>query len=1021
MRSLSSVLEDYPNVLGRGLTEPEVRASRAKHGSNRLTPLPRQPLWLRFLEKFDEPIIKILLAAALLSMLVQLLEPPADSLCYVLFGVVLTLLVGVAIATRAARHRHWLPVTFFLTAVILWPLGLALAHTSFDGLAVMAAVVLATGVTFASEYRSEREFDLLNTQRESVKAKVLRGGEVCTIPFEDVVVGERILLETGDEICADGRLVRATDLQVDQSLMTGEAEPVPKRTGPLDDSADGPDRPDALYRGTQIVHGLAEMIALDVGDATYLGRIARSLSQKSPSALDVPEGRERVQRKLAMTKDLTPLQVKLERLARTISKAGYLAATVIFLTMIVRGLVRGELRWPPPDEDWAAVMVDNSSRLLSYFMYMVIVIVVAVPEGLPMSVTVSLALAMRKMTRANCLVRQLSACETIGSTTIICTDKTGTLTKNRMQVVRVSTANTRDQSSMPAWQQYKLAASWPGKGGPVDWMIVNAAVNSTANLSQTRGLPAPVGNSTEGALLLWLNQLGVDYRELRQRFGHTYQVPFSSEQKRMTSVLSRGQDRIVLVKGSPEWLVEHSIGYVGDQGEEHAWTDEARESVLAQLALAAGQALRTLAFAHRVTPAWDSAAGGPDDEAREELERDLVFAGFVTIQDPLRGDVREALHLCRRAGIEVLMITGDSTETAYAISAQIGLLDRPDALALAGKDLEVLSDSEVKQRLPRLRVLARARPLDKLRLVKLLQELGEVVAVTGDGTNDAPALKRADVGLAMGRTGTPVAKEASKIILLDDAFSTIVKGVRWGRALYENIQRFVQFQLTINVSALSIAFLGPLLGVQPPFTVLQLLWINIIMDTFASIALCSEPPRSGLMRLPPKRRDESILSPGMRWNIFATAAFFIVVMLALLLAMKGTPTKPGWFALAADGSGRWSGPFPDFTLRQVSIFFTTYVMFQVWNEINCRSLTPETSGLRRLWQNPTFLGIIVLIVAGQWLIVTFGGALFQVERLRWLDWLMIAGATTSVLVYAELLRWLRLGLAIGVSGGGLRA
>src|SRR5262249_13273628 len=391
----------------------------------------------------------------------------------------------------------------------------------------------------------------------------------------------------------------------------------------------------------------------------------------------------------------------------------------------------------------------------------------------------------------------------------------------------------------------------------------------------------------------------------------------------------------------------------------------------------------------------------PEDEEalharRDTLEHGLVFTGFVAIRDPLREDVKAALEECRRAGIQVMIITGDNEETARAIGLEGGLLDEPASLVLTSEKFNAWDDAEVKERLPHIRILARARPLDKYRMVKLLQECKHVVAVTGDGTNDAPALKRADVGLAMGRTGTEVAKEASKIVLLDDAFSTIVKAVHWGRALYENIQRFIQFQLTITASALAIAFLGPLVGVKPPFTVLQLLWINVIMDTLASIALCSEPPRPGLMRLPPKQRDESILTRPMLWTIGTTAAFFVMVMMTLLLGME----YGKWFA----GAELESVDFPGFTVRQVTIFFTVYIFFQVWNEINCRSLVPEVSGFSGLWRNPTFLTVMGLIVAGQVLIVTFGDGIFKVEPLAPLEWVVIAAATASVLVFSEIVR-----------------
>src|SRR5262245_7776622 len=455
----------------------------------------------------------------------------------------------------------------------------------------------------------------------------------------------------------------------------------------------------------------------------------------------------------------------------------------------------------------------------------------------------------------------------------------------------------------PEWVSPVPHLPWPRDGKPIDWIVLNAAVNSTANLEQKEGRLVTVGNSTEGALLNWLNEAGLVYEKLRLQFEPLYQLHFSSERKRMTTVIRYGERLVVLAKGAPEWVLEQSTHYQAADGTVKDWTAEARQQVETQLRDSAAQAMRTLAFAYAVLPAETPTEEDALHAMRDALEKGLVFTGFVAIRAPLREDVKDAVAQCRGAGIEVKMITGDNVETARAIAYEIGLvgardaaINTPDSAILTSDGFNKLTDDEVKARLPSLRVLARARPLDKFRMVKLLQEQGEVVAVTGDGTNDAPALKKADVGLAMGIAGTEVSKEASKIVLLDDAFSTIVKAVHWGRSLYENIQKFIQFQLTINVSALTIAFLGPFFGVEPPFTVLQLLWINVIMDTLASIALCSEPPRPGLMQAPPKRRDEDILTPAMKRTILITAGFFVVVMLGLLVLMRGSPTEPGWFA-----------------------------------------------------------------------------------------------------------------------------
>jgi Ca2+-transporting ATPase len=631
---------------------------------------------------------------------------------------------------------------------------------------------------------------------------------------------------------------------------------------------------------------------------------------------------------------------------------------------------------------------------------MVIIIVVAVPEGLPMSVTVSLALAMRKMTRANSLVRQLVACETIGSATIICSDKTGTLTQNKMQVVRIFFDGLTHDRNKPNWPKANGMRS--GDDPPMEWIALNCALNSTANLEKKEGKIAVVGNTTEGALIQWIAESHLDYIKLRDEYPVLYQMHFSSERKRMTTVVEHRGVLLSLVKGAPEIVLEHCTHYLGADGQARELSEVDRQGIAIALQDAASHAMRTLGFAFKKLPADLPRNEDAIHERREDIEKGLVFAGFVAIRDPLRPEVKDAVKQCRDAGIEVMMITGDNLETGRAIGKEIGLLDAPESLAITSSDFNLWSDDEVKAKLPNIRILARARPLDKFRMVRLLQEQQHVVAVTGDGTNDAPALKKADVGLAMGIAGTEVAKEASKIVLLDDSFATIVKAVHWGRSLYENIQRFILFQLTINVSALMIAFLGPFLGVKPPFTVLQLLWINVIMDTFAAIALCSEPPRPGLMKMKPKRRDESIVTPAMMKTILTTALFFVVAMVTLLLGMK----YGNWFA---EGSGsnpdRWE--FAPLNIRQVSIFFTVYVFFQVWNQINCRSLTPDQSGLKGLFKNPTFMTIASLVVIGQVIIVSIGGSVFAVEPLGIIDWLLIAVATSSVLLFAEIARRIR--------------
>jgi Ca2+-transporting ATPase len=1030
MRSLRAVSDLFPRTTEAGLSDAEVADSRARFGVNRLTPLPRDPAWKKFLEKFDEPIIKILLGASLLKIVVDLFDASP-----LIGGLALAAVAAVFGVARVAKIGEWVPSILFVLAALLVGVSVALGAPSFEGLAVMLAVALATGVAFFSEYRSDQEFEKLNAAKDSVRVKVLRSG-IHTVGLEDVVVGDLVLLETGDEIPADGRVVRANELQIDQSLMTGESEWVKKTAAHPDDTADGPENRGNLFRGTQVGDGAGQMLVTNVGDDTMIGQIARRLGgepdEEPAPAAETAESREaRVQRKLTISKASTPLQEKLEVLAGLISKVGYYAAGAIFLALLARGLATGEVRFSPTYvvsaetgqyvRDAAGRLVTDPAlgtlesggqtalasvkALLSYFVYMVIIVVVAVPEGLPMSVTVSLAIAWRKMSQANSLVRQLVACETIGSATVICSDKTGTLTQNKMTVSRLGLGTAVfDRERGPGGSE-AVAGGDAGPGSPLWWVLVNAGANSTATLEEKNGKTVTVGNSTEGALLNWLaagawvRTSPYSHITLRTTHPTLYQIHFSSDRKRMTTVVKNAGGAAVLVKGAPEALLAACRKYAAPDGTVHPLTPEVRAAIHTQIVAAAGDAMRTLAFAHADLPADFPLTEAAVHERRAEIEDDLVFDGWVGIRDPLRDDVKEAVRQCRAAGIEVKMITGDTLETARAIGREIGLLDSPDALAMTHAEFDKLSDEELTQRLPRLRVLARARPLDKDRLVRLLQAQNEVVAMTGDGTNDAAALRKADVGLSMGISGTEVAKEASKIVLLDDAFSTIVRGVHWGRALYENIQRFVQFQLTINVSALVIAFLGPFFGLKPPFTVLQLLWINVIMDTFAAIALCSEPPRANLMRRPPKKRDESILTPAMRGNIFVTAAFFVVVMLGLLLGMR----HAGWFG----GGEALSHEFPEFTYRQATIFFTVYVFFQVWNQINCRSLDPKESGLHRLFENPQFLVIASLTVVGQVLIVSLGGRVFNVEPLGLVDWLVIAGATSSVLVFAEVARRVR--------------
>ena len=1036
MKTLRQIHDRFRNLAtDGGLASEQVLESRAALGANQLTPPTRVPLWRRFLEKFDEPIIGILLAAALLSTVVDLFKGGVTQGVCGLGVVVVALIPGLF----RRELRTWLPSLMLLAAVGLFALSALGGHPSYEGLAVMVAVMLATGVSFASEYQSDREFEALNTKRDAIRVKVTRDGQFRTINLEEVVVGDLVHLETGDEVPADGRLVTAVELALDQSLLTGESEPVRKTICRSDETAHGPDHAGCAFRGTQVAHGTANLRVAAVGDSTMVGQIARSLSNVGETETsNLPEAEEkqsevakadRIRDKLALSRRETPLQLKLKGLADLISTAGYVAAVAIFLVVMGRAWADGEL---------SGGLLPFLGALLSALVYAVIIVVVAVPEGLPMSVTVSLALAMRKMTRANSLVRQMVACETIGSATVICSDKTGTLTRNRMTVVGVLAEGIDLEIGKSGWKAVTRepllnGGTTPQK--PLDWLALNAAVNSTAHLEWKDGRQLLVGSGTEGALLRWLEEQEVGYKAVREVHPPLLQWHFTSERKRMATIIRKpgpaSVELVVLVKGAGEMVLDLCDRVMGADGAILPLGEADRENWRRRIVSQAAESMRTITYGCRFIR--DDDPKNPTDldtlyARQEELERGLVFLGFMAIQDPVRDDVPEAVARCAEAGIGVKMVTGDNPETARAIAREIGLIHHKDALLWTSREFNALTDDQARELLPRLTVLARAQPLDKLRLVRLLQSSGEVVAVTGDGTNDAPALKRADVGLSMGIAGTEVAKEASKIVLLDDAFSTIVKAVHWGRALYESIQRFIQFQLTINLSALVIAFLAPLYGIRPPFTVLQLLWINVIMDTFASIALCSERPEPGLMRQKPKRRDESIITRGMAFTILATALFYVVTLSGLLVVMRGDPANPGWLA----GEGPWMAEsagkvFPveagdllqsgldwtrgeggetvkvRFTVRQATLFFTAYVLFQVWNLFNCRSLDPKVSGLRGVAGNPWFIAIVVAIVVGQVMIVNLGGVIFNTQPLGW-EWLWISIATASVLGVGELTR-----------------
>ncbi len=878
-----------------GLTSSEVEESRRQHGGNILTPPEKVSLWKQFLEKFEDPIIRILLLAWLLSMVI-------------------------------ACVHCWGPEQAGLSA-FLEPLG------------IFFAIMLASTIGFFFEVKAARAFDVLNTVNDDVMVTVIRDGKVQEASRKDIVVGDVVMLNTGDEVPADGMLLEAHSLQINESTLTGEPV-IAKTTIEADFDSEATYPSNRVLRSTTVVDGHGIMRVDLVGDATEYGKV-------NQGAL--------------IDNDLdTPLQIQLKRLAGVISKLGYAAAAITFILLTVKLFVSGETDG----------VMDIVSSLLHNFMIAVTLIVVSVPEGLPMSVTLSLALSMNRMLKTNNLVRKMHACETMGAATVICTDKTGTLTQNRMQV---HDANFFALEGALAENQ----ASALVKEG--------IAVNSTANLNKENGEVKTIGNPTEAALLLWLDRQNVDYRPLREDARVISQLTFSTERKYMATVVESPLlgKKVLYVKGAPE-IVLGNCSRVAMPGEKSSAVEELRASIEAKLLEYQNMAMRTLGFAYQILEDGDNEA--PYENGRLH-GTDLTFLGFVAISDPVRSDVPEAVQSCLAAGVDVKIVTGDTPGTAREIGRQIGICnsDTPSAAIITGPDFEALSDDEAAKRVKDLKIMCRARPMDKQRLVRLLQEQDAVVAVTGDGTNDAPALKAAQVGLSMG-DGTSVAKEASDITIIDNSFSSIARAVMWGRSLYRNIQRFLLFQLTINVAACIIVMLGSLIGTESPLTITQMLWVNLIMDTFAAGALASLPPDWSVMKDRPRKSGKNgdfIITKPMTRSIFIVGAIFVAVQLALLVYLN------------ADGG---------MTPYEQSEFFTFFVMLQFWNMFNAKAYMTGHSAFKGIGSNYTFLAVCALIVIGQFFIVTFGGTMFNVVPLRIESWLVIAAVTSSVLWIGELLR-----------------
>lgn len=882
--------DDYSHI---GLTDEQVLKSRIEHGVNLLTPPKRPSLWKLYLEKFEDPVVRVLLVAALFSLLISIVE-----------------------------------------------------NEYAETIGIIMAILLATGIGFFFEYDAGKKFDLLNAVNEETLVKVIRNGRVQEIPRKEVVVGDIVLLETGEEVPADGALLEAISLQVNESNLTGEPV-VSKTTVEADFDEEATYASNHILRGTTIVDGHGSMCVEAVGDATEIGKVARQSTEQSTEP--------------------TPLNIQLTKLANLIGKIGFSVAGLAFLIFFVKDVALVyDFASFHTFRDWLPAL----QATLQYFMMAVTLIVVAVPEGLPMSVTLSLALNMRRMLSTNNLVRKMHACETMGAITVICTDKTGTLTQNLMQVYEANFGGLKNGSELGNDDLSRL-------------VMEGISVNSTAFLEEGASgeKPKGVGNPTEVALLLWLNEQGKDYLALREQATVIDQLTFSTERKFMATLVHSPLlgKKILYVKGAPEIVLGKCKEVILDGKRVDA--SDYRPAIEAQLLNYQNMAMRTLGFAFRVMDEEEQEIG---KEIQEKV-KDMSFLGVVAISDPIRPDVPAAVEKCRSAGIGVKIVTGDTPGTATEIARQIGLWlpEDTERNRITGAAFAELTDEEALDRVMDLKIMSRARPTDKQRLVQLLQQKGAVVAVTGDGTNDAPALNHAQVGLSMG-TGTSVAKEASDITLLDDSFNSIGTAVMWGRSLYKNIQRFIVFQLTINFVALFIVLLGSLVGTELPLTVTQMLWVNLIMDTFAALALASIPPGEGVMKEKPRKSTDFIITGSMKVHILGMGLAFLAVLMGMLL----------WFAHEEGGM----------TPRRLTIFFTFFVMLQFWNLFNARVFGTSDSAFKGITKSYGMELIILAILGGQILIVQFGGAVFRTVPLDLSTWMAIVSSTSLVLWMGELVR-----------------
>lgn len=860
-----------------GLTDEQVKQSREQHGKNVLTPPQRTSLWKLYLDKYRDPIIQILLVAAFVSLILAFIE-----------------------------------------------------KNFMETIGIFVAVFLATTVGFYFERDAAKKFNLLTALSEEQPVKVRRNGKVMEIPRHDVVVGDVVLVEVGDEVPADGELIVCNDLQINESALTGE--PVAEKS--LEGGGDGAYPRNVILRSTMVMNGRGEFVVTAVGDATEIGKVAKKSTEQ--------------------TSVETPLHMQLDKLAKMISKVGSVVSVAAFFIFLIHDILTNPA-WGGKDYFYMAEIV------LKYFMMAVTLIVMAVPEGLPMAITLSLALNMRRMLKSNNLVRKLHACETMGAVTVICTDKTGTLTQNKMQVSAL---------------ELKL-----GDEALLDTAI---ALNSTAELNDGK----PIGNPTESALLLWLDAQGKDYEELRKQVNVLKQLPFSTERKMMATLAEVDGETYLFVKGAPEIVMKKCI-----------IEDRMQRQSVEELDEWQHKAMRTLAFAYKKIEASIMRTSRTSTAEVVALldANDLQLQAIAAIADPIRPDVPAAVQECRHAGIEVKVVTGDTAATALEIGKQIGAFeDEPENIGadgsltsldqqmITGEQWEALSDEEAYERAKDIRVMSRARPTDKQRLVAMLQKRGEVVAVTGDGTNDAPALHYAHVGLSLG-SGTSVAKEASDMTLLDDSFKSIANAVMWGRSLYRNLQRFLFFQLVVNVAALLLVLGGSVIGTEMPLTVTQILWVNLIMDTFAALALASLPPSHEVMKDKPRKASDFIINKSIGFGILFCGIVFFLVMFALLVYCERR------------GKG-------GVDVHELTMFFTTFVMIQFWNLFNAKALMSHHTAFRHFLKDKGMILVLVLVLVGQWIIVTFGGEMFRTTPLSLHEWLLIIGSTSVVLWAGELWR-----------------